>query len=74
MIDYPLYLADYSLGHLIQFQIEQYIKDENLGAEMERICSIGNILPQVWMKRAVGSEISVRPLIEAARTALDKMN
>jgi hypothetical protein len=70
MIDYPLYLADYPLGHIIQFQIEKYMKGQNLGDEMERICSTGNVSPQVWMKKAVGAEISVKPMLEAAREAL----
>ncbi|HNZ37176.1 MAG TPA: hypothetical protein PKN58_06170, partial [Candidatus Marinimicrobia bacterium] len=38
MIDSGLYLPDYPLGHLISFQIEQYIKGKNLAREMERMC------------------------------------
>jgi hypothetical protein len=71
MIDYPLYLADYPLGHVIQFQIEKHMEGKNMADEMERMCSAGNILPQVWMKEAVGSEISVEPMLEATRQALE---
>ncbi len=71
MIDVPLYLSDYPLGHIIEFQIEQYLKGKYLGAEMERMCALGSILPQEWMRQAVGSEISVEPLLQAAATALD---
>jgi oligoendopeptidase F len=31
----PLYLADYPIGHLVSFQIEEKIRNmENLGAEL----------------------------------------
>ncbi|MBN1466517.1 hypothetical protein JXA02_12185 [candidate division KSB1 bacterium] len=70
MIFDGLYLPDYSLGHIIMFQIEQYLKDKNLGAEMERMCKIGRVTPDAWMRAAVGSPISAQPLIESAKTAL----
>jgi hypothetical protein len=70
MIDAGLYLPDYPIGHLIEFQISQYLKDKNLGTEMERMCKAGNILPNEWMKNAVGSEISVKPLLNAVNLAL----
>lgn len=69
-VDYPLYLADYPLGHVIEFQIERYLEGKNLGAEMERMCAIGSILPQEWMKRAVGQPISTQPMLSAAEKAL----
>ncbi len=74
MVNHPLYLAEYPLGHLIQFQIEEYIKGKRIGEEMERMCSAGNILPQMWMKNAVGAEISAEPLLEATAKALEKMS
>ncbi len=73
MIDYPLYLAEYPLGHLIHFQIEEYITGKAIGEEMERMCAAGNILPQNWMKNAVDAEISARPLLDATARALEKM-
>jgi oligoendopeptidase F len=71
MINHPLYLAEYPLGHLIQFQIEKYLEGKNLGVEMERMCSAGNVIPQVWMKTAVGSEISSAPMLDAVDRALN---
>ncbi|MBN1482223.1 hypothetical protein EH223_08195 [candidate division KSB1 bacterium] len=71
MIVYGLYLPDYSLGHIIMFQIEQYLKDKNLGDEMERMCRLGRITPDAWMRAAVGSPISTAPLIEAATKAIE---
>ena len=71
MIDYPLYLAEYPIGHVVEFQIEKHLQGKKLGAEMERMCSTGNVIPQLWIKEAVGSEISVKPMLEAVRAALE---
>ncbi|MFH2107317.1 MAG: hypothetical protein ABII93_01500 [Chrysiogenia bacterium] len=74
MIDYTLYLPHYALGNIIQFQLEDYLRDKVLGPEMERMCQAGNIMPQQWMKNAVGSEISVKPLLKAVDRALKIAN
>jgi len=73
MIDYPLYLSAYPIGHLIDFQIEKQIKDKNFADEVMRIYSAGRIVPQLWMKRAVGEELSAKPLIEAVDVALQNV-
>jgi hypothetical protein len=70
MICYGMYLPDYPVGHLIQFQYERQFEGKNLADEMERMCVQGRLLPDVWMKGAVGGPISARPLIEAAAAAL----
>ena len=70
MINAPLYLPDYPLGHVIAFQIGKYLEGKNLGEEMERMCAAGNIIPQAWMKNAVGSGISTKPMLDAADEAL----
>ena len=70
MIDNPLYLSAYPLGHLIEFQIEQQIKGKNLADEMIRICTQGRLTPQLWMKQAVGSKLSGEPTLKAAEEAL----
>jgi hypothetical protein len=70
MIDNPLYLPAYPVGHLIDFQIEQYLKGKNLAQEIEHIYTTGRIIPQLWMKKAVGSEISPAASIHAAEEAL----
>ncbi len=73
MIDNPLYLPNYAIGHIIEFQIENYLEGKKLGPEMERMCSAGNIIPQEWMKHAVGSDISVKPMLDAVNVALSKV-
>jgi hypothetical protein len=74
MIDYLLYLPHYALGNVIQFQLEDYLRDKVLGPEMERMCLAGNIMPQMWMKNAVGNEISVKPMLQAVDRALKIAN
>lgn len=73
MIDNPLYLPNYPVGHLIEFQIEQYLEGKKLQDEVYRMYSLGILVPQQWMKEAVGSPISIEPTIKAAEEALGKM-
>lgn len=73
MIDSALYLPDYPLGHIIAFQIGQYLEGKNLGEEMERMCVAGSIIPQLWMENAVGTRISAAPLLRAVDEALEHM-
>ena len=70
MIDAALYLPDYTLAHIISFPVEQHMNPANLAGEIERMCKIGNVTPDQWMKEAVGSPISTAPLLEAAAQAL----
>ena len=70
MIDYPLYLPNYPMGHLIDFQIEQQVKGKNMANEVERMLTQGSIIPQLWMKGAVGLEISIDPLLTSTKEAL----
>ncbi len=69
MIDYSLYLPSYPLGHIIAFQVEQHMKQSNLASEMERMCKMGSVTPDLWMKNAVGEPISTQPMLEAADKA-----
>ncbi|HYQ81709.1 MAG TPA: hypothetical protein VEP68_09410, partial [Anaeromyxobacteraceae bacterium] len=71
MVSYPLYLADYPLGHLIAAQIEaQIARSPSLGAEVERMASQGRLTPDLWMERATGAPVSARALLSAAEEAL----
>jgi hypothetical protein len=65
MINSPLYLANYSYGHIVQFQIDQYLKGKKLPDEIDRMYKQGRLTPQQWMTGATGSKISVQPLIDA---------
>jgi hypothetical protein len=70
MIDNPLYLPNYPVGHLIDFQIDQYLRGRNFADEIVRIYSAGRLIPKLWMKNAVGSEISIKPILDATDKAL----
>jgi hypothetical protein len=74
MIAYPLYLADYPLGHLIAFQIEEQVaKAGKLGPEFERIAAFGDVAPDEWMKHATGAPVGAGPLLRATERALSGM-
>lgn len=74
MISNPLYLSNYPLGHVIDFQIEQYIADKNFADEVVRMYQLGSIIPQQWMKEAVGMPLSTRPILEATSKALENLD
>ncbi len=73
MISYPLYLSAYPLGHLIEFQIEEYLRGKNLARETDRMFSLGRLIPQHWMHEAVGEPLSTAPLMAAAANALSRV-
>ena len=70
MIDSPLYLSAYPVGHLIDFQIEKQIAGKNFATEIQRIYSYGKIIPMVWMNNAVKKDVSIDPMLEATTEAL----
>ncbi len=72
MVDGAMYTPDYPLGHLIAFQIDQHFARSKgkLGPEFERICQLGQLTPDAWMRKAVGAPLSAQPLIDATRAAL----
>ncbi|MFP4555768.1 MAG: hypothetical protein ACLFNU_02750 [Bacteroidales bacterium] len=71
MISNPLYLSAYPMGLLIDFQLEQHIADKNFAEEIQRIFEQGKIIPQLWMKGAVGNPLSIEPTLTAAERAMD---
>jgi hypothetical protein len=74
MIDSFLYLPDYPLGHLIACQIEsQMDKAGNIGAEFERMAILGNIAPDLWMKKATGAPVGADALLAATKKALKEI-
>ena len=73
MIDYPLYLPNYPMGHLIDFQIEKQMEGKNIADEMQRIYTQGRLIPQLWMENAVGSKIAIDPLLTATSEALNAL-
>ena len=71
MISYPLYLADYPLGHLIAYQIEEKMKSAgSVGEEFDRMARIGNVAPDLWMMEATGAKVGPEALLSATGGAL----
>jgi hypothetical protein len=74
MISYPLYLADYPLGHLIAYQIEEKMKSTgSVGEEFDRIARIGRVAPDLWMMEATGAKVGPQALLSATKIALKEM-
>lgn len=73
MISYPLYLSAYPLGHLIEFQMEDFIGDKNIAQEIHRMLVAGNVTPQHWMQLAVGKDLSIEPMLKAVDVAVEKL-
>lgn len=71
MIDYPLYLPAYPIGHLIQYQLEKQLEGKDFGKEVMRIYAAGRITPDAWMKHATGQSLSDKPLLEAVNKAAE---
>lgn len=69
----PLYLPAYPIGHIIDYQLESYLKDKNTGEEVTRIYKMGRLEPNLWMKRAVGDNLSVEPLLKHTEEAVQKV-
>jgi len=70
MISNPLYLAAYSYGQIIEFQIEDYLKGKNFPLEIDRIYQQGRVIPQLWMQGAVGNKISADPILKQLNEVL----
>lgn len=74
MIVDPLYLSAYPIGHIIEFQLESYLKGKVVGDEVCRIYKQGRLTPDLWMQRAVGEKLSAQSLIDRTAQAVDNMN
>jgi oligoendopeptidase F len=74
MISSPLYRWAYPLGHLIEFQLENYFKGKTLGAEVPCLFANGRLTPQWWMKRGLNTDLSVSAILEATTEANRQIN
>jgi hypothetical protein len=72
IVNAALYLPDYAIGEIVAFQISRTLRERPFGAEVERLARLGRLTPDAWMREAVGGPVSVGPLLDAARAALDR--
>jgi hypothetical protein len=42
----------------------------SIGAEFERMAKVGNVAPDIWMKKATGAPVGPQALLTAAEKAL----
>ena len=74
MIGYALYLPAYPIGNLVQYQLEEHLAQcgtaQEWAQEYTRIYQQGCLTPDAWMRGAVGSPMSVEPILNAVREAL----
>ena len=70
MINDPLYLSAYPIGHMVEFQMEQQLRGKNIAKEMYRMYTPGRLTPKSWMLNAVGKELSIEPTLNATEEAL----
>lgn len=69
LVEVPMYLPNYPIGHIANFQIESYLAQQpsrqEWAKEYERIYSQGRLTPEHWMRRAVGEPLSIEPVLKA---------
>ena len=69
MVNAPMYLPNYPLGHIVQYQLEehlaQYTTQEAFAKEYARIYRLGRLTPKEWMIQAVGEAPSIEPILRA---------
>ena len=67
MVNSPMYLPNYPIGHLVEFQLEQLLADKSdkeWAENYERCYRLGRLTPNEWLRQAAGSQLSVTPVLE----------
>lgn len=71
MVNAPMYLPNYPLGHIVQYQLEehlaQYTRQQDFAQEYARIYRLGRLTPKEWMIQAVGTPPSIEPVLHAVQ-------
>ena len=69
MVNAPMYLPNYPLGHIVQYQLEEHLAQcatqEQFAQEYARIYELGRLTPKEWMIQAVGEAPSIEPILRA---------
>ena len=73
-INGSLYLHSYVLGNVIMYQLYDFMEGKDFPKELERMCMIGRLTPDLWMQKAVGSVVSSAPMLRDVREAISLMN
>ena len=69
MVNSPMYLPNYPLGHIVQYQLEEHLAQfetpRAFADEYARIYRLGRLTPKEWMMQAVGHTPSITPILNA---------
>ncbi|MBO7458181.1 MAG: lipoprotein [Paludibacteraceae bacterium] len=69
MVNAPMYLPNYPLGHIVQYQLEEHLAKcatpKDFAQEYARIYRLGRLTPKEWMIQAVGAAPSIEPILRA---------
>jgi hypothetical protein len=69
MVNAPMYLPNYPLGHIVQYQLEEHLAESKnqlqFAQEYMRIYRLGRLTPKEWMIEAVGEAPSIEPILRA---------
>lgn len=72
MVNAPMYLPNYPLGHIVQFQLEEHLAkcktQTEFAQEYARIYRLGRLTPKEWMIEAVDEAPSIEPILRAVDT------
>ena len=76
MVNSPMYLPNYPYGHIVEYQIEEFLSrlpdPDDIASEIDRIWCLGRLTPNAWMNEAVGSDVSTEPILSAVSRILGK--
>ena len=68
MVNAPMYLPNYPLGHIVQYQLEEHLAQftapRDFANEYSRIYRLGRLTPKEWLIQAVGNPPSVKPILD----------
>lgn len=69
MVNAPMYLPNYPLGHIVQYQLEEHLAQfttpRDFANEYMRIYRLGRLTPKEWLIQAVGNPPSVTPILNS---------
>ena len=72
MVNAPMYLPNYPLGHIVQYQLEEHLAkcktQADFADEYARIYKLGRLTPKQWMIEAVGEAPSIEPILRVVDT------
>ena len=69
MVNAPMYLPNYPLGHIVQYQLEEHLAQcktpKDFAIEYMRIYRLGRLTPKEWLIQAVGEAPTIEPILRA---------